>query len=329
MGPNRINPKAPSTIPDATTDSTQETQETQETPKPPVPSVDSTDSFETMMHNIPTPSSSKHSLDSTSLDSAFSSTTLDSETDEPPRSKKPLPPQAQTPQVNEQDIKALEALSETAAIKQQLEREYQIDDPVKQKGGTNQCWWLSFLENLRDMDKLDDAFTKGPLANTEPPEKSGKSVYGPRWQRTVMAHLKKQSGKDAWYKSKDTVPVSSRPEQLERLMNLLGISGVSIETPISLTPVTLDDAMNKLEVGQSVQVDKTDHAMSGIVNERKYKIGSKHKTRKVITVYNQAKDNEFDVWPQGDAGQRKLTSKSQKTVINYIIPLRITPPDAQ
>ncbi len=325
MGPSGIKPKTPSPIPDERPDSPKETQEA---PRQPPPSVDSNDSFEKMLHDVPSPGSSQSSLGSTSLDSGFSSrTSLDSETDEPPRPKKPLPPQAKTPQVNEQDIKALETISQGAAVKQKLEDDYRIETPVKQRAGTNQCWWLSFLENLRDMDKLDDAFTKGPLANTEPPEKSGKSVYGPRWQRSVMKHLKKQTGKDTWYKPTDTVPVRDRPEQLERMMGLLGITGVSIETPISLTPFNLDEAMDKLEVGQSVQVDKTDHAMSGIVNERKYKIGSKHKTRKVITVYNQAKDTEFDVWPQGDPGQRKLTSKSGKTVINYIIPLGIKPPD--
>ena len=211
----------------------------------------------------------------------------------------------------------------------EVDNRYNLDTPVRQKGGTNQCWWLSFLETLRDQEVLGDAFKTGNLVDKEPPDqKKGKSVYGPKWQRTVMAHLKSQTGVDAWYKPEDTIPVRDRPAQLSRLLKILGVENVELKEPMVLTPINIDDKFKELKVGQSVQVDKANHAMSGIVETEEYVSKGKTKTRKIITVYNQASGNEFTCRLRGKGMTRNLSSAGG-TEINFIIPIEIKPPDPQ
>lgn len=236
----------------------------------------------------------------------------------------PLPPAT----LKADDIEALAALNKPISMNAELDGQYALETPVRQKGGTNQCWWLSFLETLRDLDILGDAFKTGSLVDKEPPDKKGKQVYGPKWQRTVMAHLKKQTGTDAWYKPEDTIQVSERPRELTRLLGLLGISNVTLKDPLTITPQNVDDKFAQLKVGQSVQVDKTNHAMSGVVVKREYTKKGKTKTRKVIEVYNQASGNLFDCRPQGKGLERRLKS-SGGTEINFVIPIEIKPPDSE
>jgi hypothetical protein len=197
---------------------------------------------------------------------------------------------------------------------------YKLEKAVKQKQNTRQCWWLSSLENLRDQNKLIEVFETGVLKGSVVPRTRGRSVYGPKWQRTIMNFLKDKN----WHKSTDTFPVARRPEELMRLFSLLGIEGVTLSASMTITPWNIDKHFGSLELGQSVQLDKPEHAMSGIVKTSEYTTPKGNiKTRKVIKVYNQTNKRFFEVWPQGEEAGRRLQDESGEIVINHLIAVHI------
>ncbi len=233
-----------------------------------------------------------------------------------PDTSSPLPP----------DPTTVAPTSRRAAI----EKRYWLKNPARQKAGTKQCWWLSCLDCLRSQGKLGDAFETGLFKDAEVPESDGTLVYGPRWQRVIMKHLNNQPKHDPWHDPTTTCPASDRPEQLERLVRILGIEGVTIRPPMALTPAETQNHIRKLKNNQSVQVDKHNHAMSGVVRKIRWRVkGGKTITRTVIKVYNQATKNTFTVKVEGDGAETRLTGKEEgkgKTEINYIIPFHIEAP---
>ena len=114
------------------------------------------------------------------------------------------------------------------------------------------------------MGKLDEVFTTGLLAAAVPPRSKEKEIYGPGWQRTVMAHIR---NKGRCWAHNNTVPTAYRPSRLEELMEHLGITDVVLGNPINVIPLNVDKTMAELRVGQRVQIDKPGHSMGGLVFE--------------------------------------------------------------
>lgn len=143
--------------------------------------------------------------------------------------------------------------------------DYQLESPAIQNAGTKQCWWLSFLETVRRTGKLDQVFQEGPLINYPVPEEDGDKIYGPNWQKTIMAYL---STTGNWkYGPKDTVSTSSRKDTLNTLCELLNIENVLIGSPTYLLAGSgvAQTKLKALNNGQFLQVDKGTHAMTGVV----------------------------------------------------------------
>ncbi|MCA0350559.1 MAG: hypothetical protein LCH85_01055 [Chloroflexi bacterium] len=159
---------------------------------------------------------------------------------------------------------------------------YELNQPVTQHGGTNQCWWLSMLDILRQKGVINQQVITRLLNNQPIPAIQGDDVYGPEWQRVIMDVLQNNQG---WQIGpKTTVMVSNRPSQLQTMCNILGLRNIQFRK-IMLVPSTCQDRFGELNIGDYVQVDKivgvgTGHAMVGQVSRDS-------NGKKCIEFYNQ------------------------------------------
>ena len=218
---------------------------------------------------------------------------------------------------------------------------YQLDQPALQKAGTWQCWWLSLLEVARATDKLNSIFkeeggklyayyktggrsvpVEGCLPEDFVLEKPKLEVYGPEWQRMIMFFLWDKSNECPWHIHTDTLPTSQRKAELEKLLSYLGVTGITFGTPRNLIEINVSGVVNGLSNNQRVLVDKTNHAMSGIIIQPE---GSNQEAYNKIKVFNQQTQQTFMCWVREHPKDKKLTllSESGNTQLNWILPLTI------
>ena len=222
---------------------------------------------------------------------------------------------------------------------------YQLDQPAFQKAGTWQCWWLSLLEVARATDKLNSTFEEGgklyayyktggksiPAEGNLPEdvnlEKPELEVYGPEWQRMIMFFLWDKSNECPWNKTHNTTCLTSqRKAELEKLLNYLGVTGITFGTPRSPIEANVSAVVNDgLANNQRVLVDKKNHAMSGIVESIRPE-DSNQKAYNKIKVFNQQTQETFMCWVREHPEDKKLMllSESGKTQLNWILPLILT-----
>ena len=221
---------------------------------------------------------------------------------------------------------------------------YQLDQPALQKAGTWQCWWLSLLEVARATKKLNSTFkeeggklyayyrtgnkripAEGNLPGDVSLQKPELEVYGPEWQRMIMFFLWDKSNNCPWHIHTDTLPTSRRKDELEKLLNYLGVTGITFGTPRNLIESNVSAVVNGLSNNQPVLVDKTNHAMSGIV-ELIQPEDSNQKAYNKIKIFNQQMQKTFMCWVREHPKDKKLMllSESGNTQLNWILPLIIT-----
>lgn len=178
---------------------------------------------------------------------------------------------------------------------------YQLTEKTIQKPDTYQCWWLSFLEILRASERINPLYEEGGILHLEVPHEDGDLIYGTNWQKVVMHYLRNHN----WnYGPRDTVNTSDRKSRLIDLLGILGIQGVTIQNGISLD-FDVPNKLNGFQVGTRLQVDKPNHAMSGVVQIQNGKRG--------ILVFNQMQNSELFYRIKDN----KLKSPSGNTTLNY------------
>jgi len=139
-------------------------------------------------------------------------------------------------------------------------------------------------------------------------------VYGPQWQRMIMFYLLTKS----WVLPNDAHSGGSRPERLQRLLQLLQVQGIDFGKEWNAYGFNVETSLNNLKNNQLLIVDKGGHAMFGVV---------KTKQRKMICVYNQQRpedntEKSTDFWPRG-VGKSSALKNKDGTVLNYYLPVNI------
>ena len=139
----------------------------------------------------------------------------------------------------------------------------------------------------------------------------------------IMFFLWDKSNKCPWHIHTDTLPTSRHKEELEKLLNYLGVTGITFGTPRNPIGSNVSTIVNGLLNNQRVFVDKTNHAMSGIDIQPE---SPTQEAYNEIKVFNQQTQQTFMCWVREHPKDEKLMllSKSGNTQLNWILALTIT-----
>jgi len=193
---------------------------------------------------------------------------------------------------------------------------FELGTPARQLLGTSQGWWLSFLELARRSGKLRAIFgPTGKFGGSRIPPRKGQTIYGPAWQRVIMAFL----GESARWRHvpASIVPTSARKTELSRLAGLIGIDA-AFGAEINVVPSSIHRRVAALPAGQMLVLDiktpRSGHTISGVAT-RKHGAGG---MIRAIDAYCQQTEKSYSFTLSGPG---HATLSDGDAVVNWMLPV--------